>query len=397
MTGLRAPFPYFGGKSRAAHLVWAAFGDVPNYVEPFFGSGAVLLSRPTPARIETVNDLSCHIANFWRSVKYAAEEVAHFADWPVNEVDLHANHRWLVYGEGAKEFAEQMRRDRKYFDAERAGVWLNGICQWIGSGWCSMPEWTGRTNADRRARGVFTADHASRPSLRSENGIRSRKTEGSADWEKRPVLAHSNRGVHLVSEQKPLLRGDDGAAGAGIHASGVHRQMPDLGGNGGAAGKGVTASAKSQDAVLAWMLALQARLRRVRVCCGDWTRVVGRSATECIGVTGIFLDPPYGADAGRDPSLYTHDDLQVAEQVRQWALKHGGNPKLRIALCGYEGEHVMPASWQCVPWKATGGYAASAGNNENAHRERIWFSPACLKVDRPAPPEQHNLFAAAAD
>jgi site-specific DNA-adenine methylase len=36
-----------------------------------------------------------------------------------------------------------------------------------------------------------------------------------------------------------------------------------------------------------------ARLRRVRVCCGDWTRVLGRSATECIGVTGVFLDPPY--------------------------------------------------------------------------------------------------------
>jgi hypothetical protein len=47
---LRAPFPYFGGKSRAAHLVWAAFGDVPNYVEPFAGSLAVLLGRPTPAR-----------------------------------------------------------------------------------------------------------------------------------------------------------------------------------------------------------------------------------------------------------------------------------------------------------------------------------------------------------
>lgn len=417
MTGLRAPFPYFGGKSRAAHLVWAAFGDVPNYVEPFFGSGAVLLSRPTPARIETVNDLSCHIANFWRAVRSAPEEVAHWADWPVNEVDLHANHRWLVYGEGAPEFAERMRRDRKYFDAERAGIWLNGICQWIGSGWCSMLEWTGRTNASRAARGVFTAVHASRQNLHSENGIRSRKTEGSADWEKRPVLAHGNRGVHLVSDQKPLLRGDSGAAGAGIHASGlpakrphlwrggmgvhggevVGNQLPDLGGNGGAAGKGVTASAKGQDAILSWMLALQARLRRVRVCCGDWTRVVGRSATECIGVTGIFFDPPYGADAGRDPSLYTHDDLELAEQVRQWALKHGDNPKLRIALCGYEGEHEMPANWQCVPWKATGGYAASAGNNENAHRERIWFSPACLKVDRPAPPEQHNLFTAAAD
>jgi hypothetical protein len=28
---LRAPFPYFGGKTRVAHLVWDAFGpDVPN-------------------------------------------------------------------------------------------------------------------------------------------------------------------------------------------------------------------------------------------------------------------------------------------------------------------------------------------------------------------------------
>lgn len=43
---LKAPFPYFGGKSRVTREVWARFGDVPNYVEPFFGSGAVLLGRP---------------------------------------------------------------------------------------------------------------------------------------------------------------------------------------------------------------------------------------------------------------------------------------------------------------------------------------------------------------
>lgn len=43
---LRAPFPYFGGKMRVASVVWDRFGDVPNYVEPFFGSGAILLARP---------------------------------------------------------------------------------------------------------------------------------------------------------------------------------------------------------------------------------------------------------------------------------------------------------------------------------------------------------------
>ncbi len=32
---LAAPFPYFGGKSRACETVWDAFGTVDNYVEPF--------------------------------------------------------------------------------------------------------------------------------------------------------------------------------------------------------------------------------------------------------------------------------------------------------------------------------------------------------------------------
>jgi hypothetical protein len=59
--------------------------------------------------------------------------------------------------------------------------------------------------------------------------------------------------------------------------------------------------------------------------------------------------------------------------------KHdGNNPLLRIALCGYEGEHDMPKEWDCVAWKAVGGYGNQSENNENARRERIWFSPHCI-------------------
>jgi hypothetical protein len=384
---LRAPFPWFGGKSRAAHLVWAAFGDVPNFVEPFAGSLAVLLGRPTPARIETVNDINAYLANFWRATTAAPEDVARWADWPVNEVDLHARHRWLVYGDGAAEFREAMKHDPNLFDAKRAGWWLWGICQWIGSGWCSAPEWTGRSNAARQPRGVLTADHQQRPDLSGERGIRrrDRKLSNAANWQKRPVLAHSNRGVHFVTDvqaQLPDLGGNGGAAGKGVHASALNEKMPKMD------RRDASRMAAPLDAITAWMMGLRDRLRRVRVCCGDWTRVVGRSATECIGTTGVFLDPPYG-DVGRDPALYSDDDLTVAAKCRDWALEHGDNKKLRIALCGYEGEHEMPATWQCVPWKAGGGYAASAGNNENAHRERIWFSPACLPVVE----VQRSLFA----
>jgi hypothetical protein len=76
---LVAPFPWFGGKSRVADAVWARFGDVRNYVEPFAGSLAVLLQRPTPSRqagIETVNDIDKYLANFWRAVAADPEGVA---------------------------------------------------------------------------------------------------------------------------------------------------------------------------------------------------------------------------------------------------------------------------------------------------------------------------------
>jgi site-specific DNA-adenine methylase len=416
---LKAPFPWFGGKSRAAHLVWRGFGDVPNYVEPFAGSLAVLLGRPTEPRIETVNDLDCYLANFWRAVKWAPELVAEHADWPVNEADLHARHRDLV---ARVEFRKRMKREPRFFDAEIAGWWVWGLCQWIGSGWCASSNWD---DSVRRARGTNTgtntAEEARRPNLHTSNGVHRRQIEtaevegrphllrgkgvharlvqdaentrphlgtGSgvhrrerdlgqaANWEKRPRLDGAG-GVHAQSmwEQLPSISGSRGATGRGVHASGLlHEKMPK-------SDRGTESRLHGgHGQLVTWMQALAHRLRRVRVCCGDWKRVLGRSSTESIGRSGIFLDPPYLAEAGRDPSLYSSEDLTVANDVRAWAIANGKNPKLRIALCGYEGEHDMPKSWECVEWKAAGGYAAAAGNHENAHRERIWFSPHCELV-----------------
>ena len=81
MAEVRAPFPWFGGKRRVADVVWRAFGvDVPNYVEPFAGSLAVLLGRPGGAgKIETVNDLDRYLANFWRAVTADPEAARGYA------------------------------------------------------------------------------------------------------------------------------------------------------------------------------------------------------------------------------------------------------------------------------------------------------------------------------
>jgi hypothetical protein len=126
---------------------------------------------------------------------------------------------------------------------------------------------------------------------------------------------------------------------------------------------------------------LAERLRTVRVCCGDWERVCGPSVTVKHGVTGIFLDPPYADEAERTSNLYSQDSGTVAHAVREFALSMGEDPRARIALCGYEGEHAMPDTWECIPWKARGGYGLQGQNaaRENSHRERIWFSPHCLR------------------
>jgi hypothetical protein len=81
--------------------------------------------------------------------------------------------------------------------------------------------------------------------------------------------------------------------------------------------------------------------------------------------------------------LYAEESGSVAHDVREWAIEHGEDPLLRIALCGYEGEHAMPDTWTEVAWKATGGYGSQASGRglANAHRERIWFSPHCLEPD----------------
>jgi hypothetical protein len=358
---LKAPFPWFGGKSKAAHLVWSRFGDVPNYVEPFAGSLAVMLARPHEPRTETVNDLDCYVANFWRALTLAPDDVAAFADWPVNEADLHARHKWLV---GRSEFRERMKSDPDYYDARIAGWWVWGICQWIGSGWCSNPEWEGRTLPQRSERGINRGEL----------------------WKKRPDLRRGGKGVTgtRIDRRLPAIGGDGSGSGKGVHSftltrccdsrMGQWQTRPMLTSD----GVGVHSSGVREN-MLCYMRALQDRLRRVRVCCGDWKRVLGPSPTTCVGVTGVLLDPPYSADSERDPSIYSEEDLSVAHDVRAWAIEHGEDPKMRIALCGYEGEHAMPANWECVPWKANGGYGnqTNGRGRKNAGRERIWFSPHC--------------------
>lgn len=239
-AALRAPFPWFGGKSLAAPLLWRAFGNVPNFVEPFAGSLATLLARPHAAKVETANDKDGLIANVWRAIKQAPDEVASFADWPVNEADLHARHQWLVAQVPA--LFERLVADPEYYDAKVAGWWVWGICTWIGNGWCSRDERLHRCL---------------------------------------PRVGDPGHEIHAPSRKKPLTHRNKG----------VHRD-------------GIGADIFAQ---------LAERLRGVRICCGDWLRVLGPSTLgidSSHGMTpcAVLLDPPYAHDL-REKRLYREDKI----------------------------------------------------------------------------------------
>lgn len=122
MEKLTAPFPYFGGKSWVADIVWERFGrDVRSYVEPFCGSMAMLLANRHPVGVETVNDLDGLLTNFWRAIKYAPEEVADLAGVPSTSIDLTARHNWVYKN---KERVEKMQEDPFYYDIEAAAFWV---------------------------------------------------------------------------------------------------------------------------------------------------------------------------------------------------------------------------------------------------------------------------------
>ena len=342
---MRAPFPYFGGKSKVAGEVWARFGDVPNYVEPFAGSTAVLLKRPDRhqwwERTETINDADGMVANFWRAVKHDPEAVAHFADWPVNENDLHARHGWLV---GQRErITAMLEGDAEWYDAKVAGWWLWGICLWIGSGWCS----------------------GEGPWVQVDGKLVHLGDDGRGINRKLVHLGNDGMGIN----RQLVHLGNDGR--------GINRQLVHLGND----GRGL---AETWSDHLGGMMAdLADRYRRVRVCCGDWTRPLTPSMTR-LGTTGVFLDPPYGKGA-LDYAAGGNQGTETWGRAREWAIEHGDDPSYRIAICGYQGHHEMPWNWREFAWRAQGGYGGGLGNEaeENRHRERIWFSPHCIHPDTP--------------
>lgn len=362
---LKAPFPYFGNKSNVTGDVWKRFGEVTSYIEPFCGSAAMLLAAPKPARVETINDADGFVANFWRAVAWDPAEVAYWADWPVNEVDLESRHAWLVNRSKRLRWALE---DPEYYDAKIAGWWVWGACAWIGSGWCSG-------KGPHVGNGAHIMDSRELPEY---------KYVGSGINSKIPNLGNASRfnfGTG-INRSIPNL----GNAGRLQFGSGINRSLTEF-------------KRKNQtvrgEFILDWFLELHARLRDVRVVCGDWKRVLTNGT---LGTTkaaypsmssAVFFDPPY-AD-GKINYSTSEVNTDIAKEVEEWCLKMGDNPKVRIALCGHAGDHdaLEEAGWDVYSWKRGNGYGKTKGASAR-REEEIWFSPHCLPNEDAAPKEVKN-------
>jgi len=391
----KAPFPWFGGKSKAAPAVWQALGDVEHYVEPFFGSGAVLINRPhlanRPYHSETVNDADGLLINAWRSIQMSPDATAEAASNPVAEADLHARHVALVRWRDERQL-EHLMGDPAFHDPQMAGWWLWGQSSWIGSGWCS-------------GRGAWTADADGRLVKQARGKAREPGVE-----RKRPHINDDGHGVNRpqlreqgVNRQIPQL-GDNGQGvnHAGLREPGVARNRPHLGDNGQGVNRpqlrepGVEYHPVTMPKLREWCAHLSARLRHVRVLNGDWQRACTSGAMFTLpvrqgGTCGVFLDPPYLGEV-RESDLYAVDCDSIAHAVRDWCLKWGGDKRLRIVLAGFAAEHaeqMAAAGWREVEWYSRGFLSGGMGNvsksdsEDHQEKERLWLSPHCIAEDAP--------------
>ncbi|HRR83303.1 MAG TPA: hypothetical protein P5118_24235, partial [Planctomycetota bacterium] len=436
----KSPLIWFGGKTAAGPLAWECLGDVAHLVVPFAGGLGDVLQRPhvcnrtyfsetindagghlenafrciemqpeaTEAAFnEIINDLDPRVVNTWRAIRSAPDETAWWASWPVSEASKIARQiavqKWSVSNE-----VEHLLGTWDFCNPQMAGFFLYGVaCQigTIGGPWTADPA-TGRIVKIKGEPGV----RRNRPALVAQgNGVNAPQLREPGVRRALPQWRPQGQGVENASLREPGVHSALRTPHSAVREPGVRRSRPHLTDD----GKGVNTRALAErgvspDALAAeasefhplvmpklreWFRLLSARLRHVRIVCGDWRRVLTHGALYSLSVgkqgpAGVLLDPPYDPQE-RSRGLYATDaaqaavgDASLAADVRRWCLEHGNDKDLRIVLYGYDGEcqgltdQLLAAGWREYEWFKRGFLTGGMGHQQ--HRERIYASPQCL-------------------
>lgn len=122
---------YPGSKWRIADWIISFFPEHETYLEPFFGSGAVLFSKE-PSALETINDIDGEVINLFNIIRERPEEIARAI-----ELTPHARDEYYKSYEPAENDLERARRlivrlwqGRGGKDSSQDWVALHGGMQW---------------------------------------------------------------------------------------------------------------------------------------------------------------------------------------------------------------------------------------------------------------------------
>ncbi|MFJ8064881.1 DNA adenine methylase [Psychrobacillus sp. NPDC096426] len=95
---------YPGSKWSMADWIISNMPEHGTYLEPYFGSGAVLFNKE-PSKVETINDIDGDVVNLFRVIRERPEELAHTIHWtPYSRKEYKDSH------EIANEEIEKARR-----------------------------------------------------------------------------------------------------------------------------------------------------------------------------------------------------------------------------------------------------------------------------------------------
>ena len=216
-----------------------------------------------------------------------------------------------------------------------------------------------------------------RPFVTARNGVQrfSEYPEDDSGASNKMPNARGHKGVQSnVSQGRPMMNHHQGG-GIGIQAQTTHAPESGLG------------EACSGNRLIPVFQELADRLFRTYILCKDWSTlcsrtVMGLTISDLEGrrkppICGIFLDPPY-ATPGR-AVIYGQDDLDVAHEVKAWAIKMAQNPQVRIAMAGYVDDYdTFPEGWTRHIWSTTQVRMGRVEGKEHDRTEVVWFSPNCL-------------------
>lgn len=155
---MKAICKYPGSKWSIAKWIISFFPEHHSYLEPFFGSGAVLFNKPR-SNIETVNDLDGNVVNLFEWIKKDPERLAHeiyftpyarqiyndnFSRVPEDSFEKAVNfYIRLNMGQGFRTNGEKVGWKNDVQGRERA---------YAAQDWCKLPEKI--IQASERLRGV---------------------------------------------------------------------------------------------------------------------------------------------------------------------------------------------------------------------------------------------------